>query len=515
MPVFVRFWFLVEKMASSGKTGDVQAPTDMQQDLEAYEVAAARRDADLNTFLTNMEAFGTTLQSSKENLEQAVADLQSTLDARDGEIEQLQKGQKQAIDTLNTKHQTSLAAQYETVTQQEQAKYAADLSAATAKHSTELALVKSSIATDIQAARKNERQLQQAAFDTRLNTALQEQASTKQAEFDTKLAADLQKMEAELNASHASKLTAALEEQRKSLQAQFDADIREALENQRLEMETKHRNKMDLARARWGKRPAPVSNSSASNVETSTTGSSSLGLVAVGDASAIDASTVAIVDAAPVTETSPPNNALPDIRLDTLPQRKSPPKRPAPAPETNDQASRRSKRSRVSNSTSEPETSVSRSAVPNANDMANSLWEMFKIDGLSEEESTSLRATVAARLFTSGAHTLDSVIEQVDKYVTGRFDSEPPFPGPCFLATITSRKKGPGGPGMTQNNCPHCVEHAGLVCCYATYVEGVAEAFPARVNGQVKKKDRVWLKDAQPRTVESDGRQVRWVLHKR
>lgn len=67
---------------------------------------------------------------------------------------------------------------------------------------------------------------------------------------------------------------------------------------------------------------------------------------------------------------------------------------------------------------------------------------MFEIRGLSNQECASLRDVIASRLFTS-ARTVETVIGQVDKYVTGRLDGKPADPAPCFIAPITRQKNMP------------------------------------------------------------------------
>jgi hypothetical protein len=332
-----------------------------------------------------------------------------------------------------------------------------------------LAAVRNQFATDIEAARVDERNSLEAAFDTRLQNALQhqsrtlqvefdtklaanlqsketamntshandlaaalenalrDQSTTKPAEFDTKLASELHEKEADLEASHAELLTAALEAQRKKLQVQHDADVKQALETQRLEMETKFQHEVEVARARWEKQPAPVNTSSASHVlETSPAGAGSSSMGAVTNAAANAVSTVTNADAAPVTNTAPATtDTAPETRSDTSPQPRSAGKRPAP--ETSDQASRRRpKRSRVSKSTSEvgAATGASKSTTSNAKDVPTLLRSIFELRGLSDRESTKFLDTKAA----AGCRNFDAIFIDIrmvsSKMLERRFQGE-------------------------------------------------------------------------------------------
>ena len=92
---------------------------------------------------------------------------------------------------------------------------------------------------------------------------------------------------------------------------------------------------------------------------------------------------------------------------------------------------------------------------------------MSGIRGLTEQESLRLLDILAVRMFSAGAPTIENAVEQVDRYVTGKFHGEPHIQSPksrishddlllrrpprplITLALITSADSTPGKPSET------------------------------------------------------------------
>ena len=152
---------------------------------------------------------------------------------------------------------------------------------------------------------------------------------------------------------------------------------------------------------------------------------------------------------------------------------------------------------------------------------AMALWKMFSAEGLSEVEEQFLIDQFESRVFAKNA-TVTGIIQHIDRGVVGGWSKPPPVPGVCFLAHLTKKAQGPGGPSMTQKTCPHCskwfpksfpgeVSH----CCHVKFAAGVASPFgPRGANGAIASTDREWQRN-EPYTVQVHGKGARWILVKR
>ncbi|KAJ4519153.1 hypothetical protein HRR75_002831 [Exophiala dermatitidis] len=145
---------------------------------------------------------------------------------------------------------------------------------------------------------------------------------------------------------------------------------------------------------------------------------------------------------------------------------------------------------------------------------ARQLRSMFYVawDATPEEEASILSSM--AQLFKNG-QDLAMAIQNIDKYciddLSGLTFSDPPR---CLFARLRKVKAGPGGPAMIREDCDYCAGTDRL-CVWARYAPGVGTGYGSKVNGTIPKNGRRYNPDAQPRTVDLGGHQVRWVMKKR
>ncbi|KAL2417991.1 hypothetical protein ABEF95_003077 [Exophiala dermatitidis] len=144
---------------------------------------------------------------------------------------------------------------------------------------------------------------------------------------------------------------------------------------------------------------------------------------------------------------------------------------------------------------------------------ARQLRSMFYVawDATPEEEASILSSM--AQLFKNG-QDLAMAIQNIDKYciddLSGLTFSDPPR---CLFARLRKVKAGPGGPAMIREDCDYCAGTDRL-CVWARYAPGVGTGYGSKVNGTIPKNGRRYNPDAQPRTVDLGGHQVRWVMKK-
>lgn len=118
-------------------------------------------------------------------------------------------------------------------------------------------------------------------------------------------------------------------------------------------------------------------------------------------------------------------------------------------------------------------------------------------------------------LFTGG-RSLKTIMGCMDKYCIGNLNQEDPFPPVCLIARIKGEPSGNGGPRMTQNSCAYC-RKLRTTCFWAKFAPGVATGYGPRIAGKISSENngRIYDPSAEPRLVDIDGQNVRWILKKR
>ncbi|ETI29612.1 hypothetical protein G647_02065 [Cladophialophora carrionii CBS 160.54] len=98
----------------------------------------------------------------------------------------------------------------------------------------------------------------------------------------------------------------------------------------------------------------------------------------------------------------------------------------------------------------------------------------------------------------------------------GTFTRRPVYPPTCFHAAILGHNSGSGGSNHAQVNCKEC-NKLGTVCLWAKFHPDVHTGYGNRDdNGVVPSgEDRRYKPDAEPRTINFAGQEIRWILKRR
>ncbi|EXJ59290.1 hypothetical protein A1O7_06722 [Cladophialophora yegresii CBS 114405] len=114
-------------------------------------------------------------------------------------------------------------------------------------------------------------------------------------------------------------------------------------------------------------------------------------------------------------------------------------------------------------------------------------------------------------IFSEG-RSFEDVQKFIDRYCVGPLDAPPPNPPGCLVARFNGKPGGAGNKLMTSRSCKWC--QGQKLCLWARFADGVATGFGPRVGRKILD-GREHDADAQPRTVEINGQDARWIVKER
>ena len=150
-------------------------------------------------------------------------------------------------------------------------------------------------------------------------------------------------------------------------------------------------------------------------------------------------------------------------------------------------------------------------------DLETRIWSMFILPGDLEGYEKDVLLSQVQVLCEKKQNVFEDVVAAIDHHVVGRFDQAPPEPRPCFMAQVMGQAAGMGGSRMTRKSCAYCKKKPDeRICCWARHVNGVGSGYLPRVDGKISGSSKDWNTVlAEPLTIESNGRSVRWQLIRR